>query len=296
MNSGPVAVAAMFGKLHRITINWPGWVASMREIPEVGSWVPDEKHERLKRYIDISRAARKKFLGRGKAGATYIDLLAGPGKARIRETGKIIDGSPVVAFKIANEKGAPFSEIHIADEDGHAVQECSRCLAVLGATAQQYVGPAHQTVEQVVAKLNPHALHFAFLDPYNLDDLPFQVIERLAKLKRIDMLIHVSVQDLQRNLRRYIEASESPLDTFAPGWRDAIDAKIPDDAVRRRILEHWLSLIKKLDKMQPSQGIELVAGGNNQPLYWLVLVSRNSKAHEFWDKIREVGPQRRLQL
>ena len=121
----------------------------MMEMPEVGSWVPEEKHERLRRYLDISRAVRKQFLGSGpgKAGARYIDLFAGPGQARVRETGNIIDGSPVVAFKITNEKGAPFSEIHIADENGEAVEECSRCLAALGATAQQYIGPAHQTVE-----------------------------------------------------------------------------------------------------------------------------------------------------
>lgn len=263
-------------------------------IPEVGSWVPTEKHERLKRYIDISRAARKKFLGAGNAGATYIDLLAGPGKAMVRETGKIIDGSPVVAFKIANEKGAPFSEIHIADESAEAVEECARCLAAFGVIAREYIGPAHQTVRQVVANLNPHALHFAFLDPYNLDDLPFEVIEHLAKLKRIDMLIHVSAQDIQRNLRRYIGALECPLDTFAPGWRDAIDERMPDETVRRQILEYWLSLIRKLDDMQPSQGIELVAGGKNQPLYWLVLASRSRRAHEFWDKIRAVGPQQRL--
>lgn len=263
------------------------------EIPEVGSWVPEEKHERLKRYIDISRAVRRRFLGVGKAGATYIDLFAGPGKARVRETEKIIDGSPVVAFKIADEKGTPFSEIHIADVNGEAVEECNRCLAALGVTAHRYVGPADQTVQQVAAKLNPHALHFAFLDPFNLDDLPFQVISRLAQLKRIDMLIHVSVQDLQRNLSRYIEATNCSLDTFAPGWRHAIDARLPGDSVRRQVLQHWLSLIQKLN-MQPSHGIELVAGGKNQPLYWLVLVSRSSKAHEFWDKIRVVGPQQRL--
>src|ERR1700687_210011 len=53
---------------------------------EVGIWAV-EKHKFLKRYLDISRATRQKFLGDGNAGATYIDLFCGTGRARIRETG-----------------------------------------------------------------------------------------------------------------------------------------------------------------------------------------------------------------
>jgi hypothetical protein len=55
-----------------------------------------------------------------------------------------------------------------------------------------YVGAAELTAREIVERLNPYGLHFAFLDPYNLDDLPFTVIESFSRLKRIDMLIHVS--------------------------------------------------------------------------------------------------------
>jgi hypothetical protein len=41
------------------------------------------------------------------------------------------------------------------------------------------------------------------------------LIRQLAGLNRIDMLIHVSVHDLQRNLRRYANREDSPLDRFA---------------------------------------------------------------------------------
>jgi hypothetical protein len=46
------------------------------------------------------------------------------------------------------------------------------------------------------------------------------LIRQPAGLNRIDMLIHVSVHDLQRNLRRYANREDSTLDRFAPGWRD----------------------------------------------------------------------------
>ena len=47
--------------------------------------------------------------------------------------------------------------------------------------------------------INPYGLHLAFLDPFNLAQLPFSIIERMLRVKRMDMIIHVSVQDLQRN-------------------------------------------------------------------------------------------------
>ena len=44
-------------------------------------------------------------------------------------------------------------------------------------------GPATETVDRVLSKLDPYALHFAFLDPYNLGGLPFDIIRKLARLR-----------------------------------------------------------------------------------------------------------------
>ena len=82
-------------------------------LDEVGAWAK-EKHERLRKYVDISHGARKKWV-HGSGGATYIDLYCGTGRAIIRDTGEKIDGSPLVAFKSAQESKVRFSEIHIAD-------------------------------------------------------------------------------------------------------------------------------------------------------------------------------------
>ncbi len=163
-----------------------------------------------------------------------------------------------------------------------------------GGRAEPHAGLAENVAAQLKGQLNPHGLHFAFLDPFNLQDLPFSVLADLAALNRMDLLIHVSAQDLQRNLRRYIAAESSPLDRFAPGWRDMIgDERDPEARIRQRILEYWLTRIRRLD-MAPSKGIELVTADKNQQLYWLVFVSRHQRAAEFWDAIRNPSPQGRL--
>ena len=46
----------------------------------------------------------------------------------------------------------------------------------------------------------------------------------------MDMLVHVSIFDLQRNLRRYLSDGRI-LNSFMPGWRDAVDAKA--EAIRQ---------------------------------------------------------------
>ncbi|WP_079605387.1 hypothetical protein [Bradyrhizobium erythrophlei] len=56
----------------------------------------------------------------------------------------------------------------------------------------------------------------------NLAQLPFSIIEKMLRVKRMDMIIHVSLQDLQRNLDKHSRVGGT-LDIFAPGWREAVD-------------------------------------------------------------------------
>ncbi len=94
----------------------------------------------------------------------------------------------------------------------------------LGGAARSYVGEASVVVDQVMNAINPYGLHLAFLDPFNLAQLPFSIIERMLRVKRMDMIIHVSLQDLQRNLDDYTREGGT-LDMFAPGWRNEVNAR-----------------------------------------------------------------------
>lgn len=265
---------------------------------EVGEWAL-QKHAILGRYVDATWAVRRKWLRPIKAGlpaqgASYIDLFCGPGRSRVRDTSSLIDGSSIVAATKAAEGRAPFSEVIISDASPAYPAATKARLSVRNIVAREFVGPAESTVAAIVRRLNPHGLHFAFLDPFNLDDLPFSIIETLGGLRRIDMLINFSVLDLQRNLRRYIGQAYGPLDRVAPGWRTHANPNDSDETIRVAFLKHWSSLTCGLGlKVFES---ELVSGPRNQRLYWLVLVSRNRKAGELWDKIRNVTGQGRLEL
>lgn len=258
-------------------------------VNEVGPWAK-EKHDKLRRYVDVSRAVRRKFT-EGFGGATYIDLYCGPGRAVIRGSKESIDGSPLVAVKCARDDGVPFSSIHIADVSESDCQAAAQRLSAEGATAQVEVGPAEETVSRILNGLNPYGLHFAFLDPYSLQQLPFVVFEKLARLRRIDLLIHVSAQDLQRNLDSYVSPGDDRLERFAPGWRSSVNPNQSQPALRASILSYWADMMTTIG-LPPARRSELVLGTEkNQRLHWLVFASRNEFAKKLWDKIRVTSGQ-----
>ncbi|MBW8310883.1 MAG: three-Cys-motif partner protein TcmP [Rhizobium sp.] len=256
-----------------------------REI--VGGWSVD-KHKRLKRYVDITRATRRKF---DKSGSTYIDLYCGTGRLRIKSTGEVSDGSPLVAYR-QSESDSPFSQIHIADVDSENLAACASRLEMAGAESViAQSGPANETVSRICRRLHPSGLHLAFLDPYSIGALPFSVLQELGELRRMDLIVHVSEMDLQRNI--IAMAQDGVLDRFAPGWERAVDLNQRNDVAKRQLLEYWRSLLSAMGYLV-SDNIERVTGQKNQPLYWLVLASKNSLADKFWGQVSNVEPQMRL--
>jgi three-Cys-motif partner protein len=255
---------------------------------DVGIWAK-EKHDLLCRYVDITRGVRKGFVGTGKAGATYIDLFCGPGRAKLRD-GEFIDGSCVAAWKKSREGGAPFSKVLIADLDEERLNAAVVRLQREGAPVEAFLGPATETVDLVFKKLNGSALHFAFIDPFSLGSLNFQIFQTLARCKRMDILVHLSKMDLQRNLGSNLAARQSSFDAFAPGWRSAIDVQQAQRGIRVEIIEYWKGLVANAG-IDASAEMKLLKGEQDQHLYWLLLVASHDLAHKFWKVAANTGKQ-----
>lgn len=261
---------------------------------EVGVWAK-EKHDYLCRYIDISRSARAKYLGSGpgKAGATYIDLFCGPGRCKVRDTGEWIDGGVVAAWKKSQEGGAPFTQVFIGDLDTQRREAAATRLRQLDAPVVEIDGAAVSAVQQVIARLNAYGLHFAFLDPFNLEALDFRIIDALSKLKRIDMLVHVNQMDLQRNLVSNATSEDSAFDIFAPGWRNKVNVVRGQQEIRQSVFQYWRDQVASLG-VWPSADMKLITGSKNQPLYWLLLAAKHDLAHKFWVTASNVEGQGKL--
>jgi hypothetical protein len=78
--------------------------------------------------------------------------------------------------------------MHLNDFDATKSAAVDARLRALGGSPICYSDPANVAVDKIVAAVNPRGLHFAFLDPCNLEGLSFDIIRKPSKLK-VDMLI-----------------------------------------------------------------------------------------------------------
>jgi hypothetical protein len=136
-----------------------------------------------------------------------------------------------------------------------------------------------------LGEVKPNGLHLAYLDPFNLEHLPFSVIERLARFKNIDVVVHFSIMDLQRELELDFERDESRLEVFAPGWRFNIDPRtVSKQEARNQFVQYWLSLVNSLG-FSCSRERPLMTNSNNGPLYRMMLLMRPPLAEKLWGDI-----------
>lgn len=247
---------------------------------EVGSWAI-EKQDLLARYVDISRGARSKFTGPFKPGTTYIDLFSGPGRCKIKDEGGFIDGSCVTAWRKSVEGGFPFSQVFISDKDENRLAAATERLRRLGAPVTPIPGPAVDAAIAILKRLEPQGLHFAFVDPFSLGALNFEIFKTLTGRKRMDILVHLSKMDLQRNLDENMGSQLPAFDAFAPGWKAVIDVAQAQRGIRNEIIDHWRDLIAGLGT-EASPEMRLLKTGGGQHLYWLLLVANHQLAHKFW--------------
>lgn len=258
-------------------------------VEKVGRWAVS-KLKVLTDYVYASGGARKNFYGPGTA---FIDVFSGPGRSLIRNTDQLIDGSPVAAFKKAVESPGRFTSVNISDADDDLLTAAEKRLKVLNAPVRTFSGPASVALPKIVQNLNPYGLHLAFLDPHNLGTLSFDLFEHLAKLKRVDVIAHVSLSDLQRNADRYTDEAYDQFDKFAPGWRRKINTDMNQNALRAAIIQYWCEKILELNFPQAPHW-ELITGDHGQRLYWLVLLARDELAHKLWSKITSGAKEPRL--
>ena len=249
-------------------------------VEKVGPWAKD-KLEIVRDYIQISGATRRKYR---KNRPAFIDVFCGPGRSLVRSTGEYIDGSPVTAFRQPSHSAEAFSTIDISDLEADLLAAASTRLQKLAAPVRATAGPAVEAIANIVSSLNRYGLHFALLDPHNLGTLSFSIIEQLSKLKHVDILVHVSVSDLQRNADLYSSEMHGQFDEFAPEWRKHVSLNANLQSFRASMIEYWSDLVERLG-LPRAKHTELIKGSSNQRLYWLMLLSRHPRAHEFWHKI-----------
>jgi three-Cys-motif partner protein len=185
-------------------------------IPEVGEWSKD-KHYFLQRYIDAFTNSMK---NKKWSSLHYIDLFAGAGIERLKDSRKLEWGSPLIAAQAPHS----FSSLHICEKDPEKFQSLSVRLQRYS-NIQLLQGDANEKISEIICQIPSRSLTLAFLDPYGLH-LNFDTIKQLSS-RRADLILFFPDRlDMVRNWQAYyFRDNESNLDKFlgeGVDWRTTL--------------------------------------------------------------------------
>ncbi len=255
----------------------------------VGDWVPAMKHMYLAKWIEGTREMRKAFPER-----VLVDLFCGPGRIQVEgEERTRLGGAQVAWLHSQLNDTAPFTKCVTSDIDQARSDACAQRLRALGAPVEPLCGAAADVVHRAALLVPKNALCLAYLDPYSLEFLSWDVITRLAQLKHVDFAVHFSTSDLRRNVRMDFEREGKRFDKVAPGWRNEIDVLSffrgdADD----EFFDYWCRLIESLG-FTISKRFPLIRAKKNAPLYHLVFFSRHASPVRVWGDVAQ-GVNREL--
>jgi three-Cys-motif partner protein len=252
----------------------------------VGDWVPKVKHTLLAKYISAASGAMRRWPER-----VFIDPFCGPGRVQVEGEAFDRDGGSLVAWRQAQECKVPFTRMLLGDLDAKRAAAAQMRLAALGAPVQVLEGPAEATVQRMVAEVPRGALCLAYLDPYNLSLLSFDMIRTLAKLPKVDFAVHFSTMDLLRNVDAELNPERARFDEVAPGWRDALRG-ISKQNLPVAFQKYWISLVQGLG-FEFSQAITLVNNSRGNEIYRLVFFARHNLPIRLWGDVAK-SPTRDL--
>jgi three-Cys-motif partner protein len=129
----------------------------------------------------------------GCDGAVYVDLFAGPGIVRIRETGDIVAGSPIAVAST----NPPFDYSFFVEVDrGRREALESRLRTILPRDKYQVIPyDCNQLIQTIVDQINKRfkkPIVFAFVDPEGME-IKWKTVECLSSaFKSADFMINVN--------------------------------------------------------------------------------------------------------
>lgn len=236
----------------------------------------------------------------------YVGLYAGSGRARIEESGEIIETTALGALRVTY----PFTKYILVDNYLQCIQALEHRI---GALDDAYdVTLIHEDVFRAVPKVvgamppfsrDRRLLSFCFIDPFSAA-LDFEVIRELGTRYRMDFLILLMLgRDLRTNFRQYLENPDDQriarlIDD--PEWRQEwASRQLPDQDLIPFVFEKFDAAMTRLgyEAAEKREAHPIRIPGKNVFLYSLVLYSKDPLAKKFWKAARSgVDPQFELEL
>lgn len=177
------------------------------------------------------------------------------------------------------------------------------------------IGNANEKVKNIVNEIKKidsefipdiwPSLNLAFLDPEGLE-LEWKTVSELAKLNKMDLIIHYSQQGIKRMADRAIESEkESVIDRFFGDkeWRRVYESCKNDvTGIHRPLIDYYKSKLNQLGYVEVKDSEEiwaaepLMKNSKAAPLYRLLFASKNELGVKFWKDVTKIDSDGQLRL
>jgi len=269
-------------------------------VPEVGRW-SHKKYRLVQYYAQIFATGMKYKWDR----LIYLDLFAGAGRAKIKDTSRIVDTSPLLALNIPDK----FDLYIFCDKDSTKLQALkSRVQKRFPSALVQYIdGDVNLEADRICSEIprgtkDFRVLSFCVVDPFKMSDLKFSTINRLSEFY-IDYLVLIPTHmDANRNENKYVSPRNNTICEFLgdPQWRnDWYEAKIQNIPFPSFVLNSFGIQMERLNFLSTEIcDTELVClPGKNVPLYRLAFYSRSKLGIGFWEQAKKYSnPQKEFEF
>jgi len=259
---------------------------------EIGPWA-EQKYQYVGMYAQLfSTGMKNKWPHR-----IYLDLFSGPGYSRVRETNRVVLGSPMIALTLPDR----FDSYVFADENAKSLDALRTRVSRLGlsVTPTYIPGDANDKVGRVIDIVSKtptqNTLSFCFLDPYKLN-IHFDTVRRIADGRAVDFLILLALYvDARRNIQFYAAKDNRTIDMFLgdnqwrPRWRAA---ELAGDTIVEFLAKEYSTRMKEIGYLPMSieHMVKIRTQNKNLPLYFLAFFSRHKTGLKFWDEVRKYAP------
>jgi three-Cys-motif partner protein len=250
-----------------------------------GEWAK-RKHHYLRNYCGITTVSM-----RSKFKLVYLDVMAGPGRCKIKETGEEFPGSPLVALD------HDFSDYILIEEEPNLADALRQRVAVHPKARKVKVIQENwvNVVESGGLKFDASTLVVAFVDPTGISQTPMSAMKVLAKNPRIDLLVTIQHRlGIVWNTPQYRRSTkgQTALDAFLDdrSWRAWKD-KDPTEFGRLGV-ERFCENFEK----EAFINTRHVSVPESNPLYRFTLFSRHPRGEDFWLKVLKMDEKGQREL
>lgn len=264
--------------------------------PEVHSWAQD-KYSLVQNYADLFATSMKYKWDK----RVYVDLFAGAGRARIKETRKIVLGSPLLALEVTD----PYDNYIFCEMDDNNAKALETRIKANYSSKKIDVlhGNANRLVPEILSAMPSYGkdlkvLAFCFADPFKLKNLEFNTIKGLAD-RFVDFLILLPTDmDARRNWKQYEKPQDQTVDIFLghsnwrPEWQQAKTKNQTFDLFLTQMYERQMQNLGYVYG-GTEDSVHIRSTDKNLPLYRLCFFSRHAKGGEFWKETRKYSKKQR---